>query len=176
LAGNVNLHCLLDSLNMKVFGHFEVLTMKKIISIILAFCMLILQTGCSTSSKLLSMKEAKTIKNKKYLVLHTPTKTYKLYNYNFTEKTLEGSLAVFSNNNKSKIHVYTNQIFDPKPSLDYDQFVTINEINIQSINYFKPKGEKMAIRTVASVVSFYLLASLLTSGSLTNLELGNGGE
>lgn len=175
-AGITNRHCLLDLLNMNVFRHLEVLTMKKIISILLAYCMLILPTGCSTSSKLLSMKEATTIKNKKYLVLHTPTKTYNLYNYNFTEKTLEGSLAVLSNNNKSRIHVYTNQIFDSKPSLDYNQFVTIYEINIQSINYFKPKGKKTAIITVASVVSFYLLASLLSSGSITNLQLGNAGE
>ena len=150
--------------------------MKKTISILLAYCILMLPTGCSTSSKLLSMKEASLVKNKEYLVLHIPTKTYNLYNYNFTEKTLEGRLSVFSKNNKARIHIYTNQIFDLNPSLDYNQFVSLNVINIQSINYFKPKGKKTAIITIASVVSFYLLASLLSSGSITNLELGNGGK
>lgn len=99
-----------------------------------------------------------------------------MYNYNFTEDRLEGSLVGFSKDNKARIHVYTNQIFDLKPTLDYNQFVTINKINIQSINYFQPKSKKMAIITIASVVSFYILASLLTDGPITNLELASEGK
>lgn len=175
MAGDSNQHCLLGSLNVKVFGLLEVLSMKKIISILLAYCILLLPTGCSTS-KLLSMKEASSIKKKKFLVIQTPVKTYNMYNYNFTEDRLEGSLVGFSKDNKARIHVYTNKIFDLKPTLDYNQFVTINEINIQSINYFQPKSKKTAIITIASVVSFYILASLLTDGPITNLELASGGK
>jgi len=158
-----------------VFGLLEVLSMKKIISILLAYCILLLPTGCSTS-KLLSMKEASLVKNKKYLVLHTPTKTYNLYNYNFSENSLDGSLAAFSKDKKARIHVYTNQIFDLKPTLEYDQFISLKDVNIQSINYSKPRGEKAFIITIASVVSFFILASVLTDGPITNLELSSGSK
>ena len=158
-----------------MFGFFDVATMKRIISILLAYCILILPTGCSTS-KLLSMEEASFVKNKKYLVLHTPTKTYTLYNYKFSENTLEGNLAAFSNNSKAKINVYTDQIFDLKPTVNNKQFISLNVINIQSIKYFKSKAAKMSFITIASVVSAYILASLVIDEPISSLALGNGGR
>lgn len=131
----------------------------------LALCILLFQTGCTTS-KLISMKEASSLKSKKFLVLHTPIKTYHLYNYRFTNNTLEGSLATFQKNYTARINVYTDVIINMKSSQDLNQFITIKEQNILSINYSKPKAEKMAIITIASVICFYLLVSLLYDGQI----------
>ena len=160
---------------MKVFGFFDVVIMKRIISILLASCILMLPTGCSTS-KLLSMEEASLVKNNKYLLLHTPTKTYNLYNYKFSENTLEGNLAAFSKNSKARINVYTDQIFDLKPTPNNKQFISLNVINIQSIKYFKSNTAKMSFITIASVVSAYILASLVIDEPISTLALGNGGR
>lgn len=86
--------------------------MKKIVSILLAFCLLVLQVGCAPAKTLSMDKAIKKNKGKYSLVIHTPDHKYNLYSYRFTEDALVGELARYSKPKWKALHVYTNATFD----------------------------------------------------------------
>lgn len=117
---------------------YKELIMKKLISIILVFGILnITFSGC-TSSKLLSVEETSQMQpDKKYLILHNQTKTYMLYNYEFTDTKLKGELTSFSKRSGNNINVYTPLNFELKADEKTSQFFEMDKLSINKIAYIK---------------------------------------
>ena len=71
--------------------------MKKLISLVIAFCILNLSLSCS-QPKILTVDNLK-YQNKisEYVILHTPDRKYILDQYSFREQSLVGSLKKFNN-------------------------------------------------------------------------------
>lgn len=81
--------------------------MKRIISLLIVFCLLNFSFGCS-STKVYTIKDLRrNIKSNSYLILHTPSTKYKLTNYKFEDEKLVGDLMKFKSKNGTYYHVYT---------------------------------------------------------------------
>jgi len=110
-------------------------TMKKLISLALSFCILIMQSGCTATTHL-TMDEASHAKSEKnFLVLHTPNKLYRLYDYKFTENTLEGTLKQYASKTKNDLHVYTSLNFELNSDPESSQFITVKKTDINNMGY-----------------------------------------
>jgi hypothetical protein len=91
-----------------------------------------------------------------HLVLHTPKTTYHLYDYRFTEETLEGSLKSLTDEKKVGLHVYTNLDFEIGLDKDSILQITIPKSNIETVKFHSLNIWKTA-----------LLAFLVSDGILT---------
>lgn len=114
--------------------------MKKLVSIMLAFCILILQVGCSPAKKLSMDKAIKKNKERYAVVIHTPDHKYNLYSYRFTEDALVGELARYSKPKWKAFHVYTNATFDLYSTNISSQPITLERSaigKITTINHFQ---------------------------------------
>lgn len=105
--------------------------MKKLISFLLAYCLLVMQFGCITTrswshEKALSMEQWN-----QSLVLHTKTRNYKLSNYMFTEDFLQGNLMKYSRPKEKTVHVYTN--LDLNGYTESGQLIFLERLNIERI-------------------------------------------
>lgn len=114
--------------------------MKKLVSVVLAFCMLILQVGCAPAKKLSMDKAIKKNKERYAVVIHTPDHKYNLYSYQFTENALLGELARYSRPKWKAFHVYTNATFDLYSTNISSQPITLERSaigKITTINHFQ---------------------------------------
>ncbi len=86
--------------------------MKKTVSILFIICIFSAYfVGCKTH-QILSVSEASEIKNaKNFLLLHTPSRTYKLYNYKFSDTMLSGDLMEKTKTKGYTINVHTKRDF-----------------------------------------------------------------
>jgi hypothetical protein len=140
--------------------------MKKLISILLSICILILAPGCQ-SAKLLSMEEASAMStDKKYIVLHTPKWTYKLYNYKFTDESIEGDLMKFTGKNTYAINVYTIFLLDFKLDNEESQFVKVPRSVIEKITYAKDSPEKTALAVLGGI-GVVILIGVIAAHNIT---------
>lgn len=150
---------------MIIFETKANIPMKKFVSILLAYCILILPTGCTTT-KYLSLEEASSVKtDKNYLVLHTPQKLYKLYDYKFTENALEGTLKQYSGKKNNKLQVYTPINFELKSDINSNQFITLERVNIEKITYSTPEADKTVWIIGAGVLTIIVI--LILTGGVT---------
>lgn len=125
--------------------------MKKLISILLSICVLIFAPGCQ-SAKLLSMDEASAMStDKKYIVLHTPKRVYKLVDYKLTDDSVEGNLMKFSGKNTYAINMYTIFILDYKLDNEESQYIKLPKSVIEKITYAKPSPEKTALAVLGGI-------------------------
>jgi len=137
--------------------------MKKLISILLTICILILAPGCQ-SAKLLSMDEASAMStDKKYIVLHTPKRTYKLYNYKFTDDSIEGDLMKFSGKNTYAINMYTIFILDFKLENKESQYIKLPKSVIEKITYAKDSPGKTALAVLGGIGVIVLIGVIIVN-------------
>jgi len=94
--------------------------------------------------------------SKKHLILHTPKSKYNLYDYKFTEETLEGFLKSLTDKKKFGLHVYTNLNFEIGLGKDSILQITIPKSNIETVRFHSLNIWKTA-----------LLAFLVSDGILT---------
>jgi len=150
--------------------------MKKFVSILLCYCILMLPTGCR-SSKLLTTDEAATMKEtQNYLVLHTPLRNYKIYNYKFTNDSIEGNLRVISPSKSKTINVYIKFNFDVNLKSNSSEFVRISKSDITKITYRKFSAEKTIIAAVGGLGILVILASIVANSMSFNIDLSGLGE
>lgn len=129
--------------------------MKKIV-VLLSLAILIFQFGCTTT-RYVSFQQASEPKYlRDHLILHTPKTTYLLYDYKFTEETLEGSLKSLTDQKKFGVHVYTNLDFELGLGKDSILQITIPKSNIETVKFHSLNIWKTA-----------LLAFLVSDGILT---------
>ncbi len=144
--------------------------MKKVVSILLCYCILMLPTGCR-SSKLLSKDEATTMgKGQKYLVLHTTKERFKIYNYKFTNDSIKGDLRKFSGNIKNTINVYTDFIFDIKLDNVSSQYIKLARSDIRKMTYVKFSAGN-TILAVLGGVGIIAIIAVIVANSMT-FDLG----
>jgi len=140
--------------------------MKKIVSILLVFCILSFSPGCQ-SAKLLSMDEASTMStDKKYIVLHTPKRVYKLVDYKFTNDSVEGNLMKFSGKNTYAINIYTIFILDYKLENEERQYIKLPKSVIEKITYAKDSPEK-TILAVLGGIGVIVLIGVIAVNNMT---------
>ncbi|BBE18970.1 hypothetical protein AQPE_3143 [Aquipluma nitroreducens] len=145
--------------------------MKKFISILLCYCILILPTGCHTS-KLLTADEAEAkTGTQNYLILHTPNRNYKIFNYKFTKDSIEGDLRILSPGKSKTINLYTEMNFDIKLSRDSSEFVRISKADITKITY-KEFSMQNTIIAVVGVLGVFAILSVIVANSMSfNIDL-----
>ena len=145
--------------------------MKKFISIFLCSCILMLPTGCR-SSKLLTSEEAETMKEaQNYLVLHTPNRNYKIFNYKFTKDSIEGDLRVISPSKSKTINLYTKMIFNIKLNRNTSEFMRLSKSDITKITY-KEFSAGNTIIAVVGVLGILVVAAAIVANSMSfNLDL-----
>jgi len=142
--------------------------MKKFLSVWLAFCILILQYGCTTQRTVPINEAQEKHKNKTTLLLHTPNSRYQLINYKFTAETLQGNLDEYSGNNLNILHVYTDQSFNYNPYEENLQAIIIPISKISEIKYGKFDG----IKTFLIVGG--LIAIIIVAGSTISFNVLSG--
>jgi len=109
--------------------------MKKVTSVLLSYCILIFQFGCTTT-RFLSMEQAKTVNSPpQTLILHTPTTLFELFDYTFTEHTLEGNLKSFSKSTKPKMDVFISTNFDLNSYSNSGKHIIIKRLDIEYVTY-----------------------------------------
>lgn len=135
--------------------------MKKVISILLAICILIIPSGCR-SNKDLTMQKASRKVHYNFLVLHTPENVYDLYNYKYKRGILVGQLRKSSYHKKKTIHVYTNQKLNIEPSLDSYQKVYIEKSDIALTSRRKLQERKIVQK--AGIISVIFITAFLFPG------------
>lgn len=145
--------------------------MKKFISILLCYCILMLPTGCR-SSKLLTSDEAETKKGtQNYLILHTPNRDYKIFNYKFAKDSIEGDLRIFSPGKSKTINLYTKMIFNIKLDRNSSEFVRISKSDITKITY-KEFSAGNTIIAVVGVLGILVVAAAIVANSMSfNIDL-----
>lgn len=142
--------------------------MKKIALFLSVLCILNASlVGCKTH-KMLSVNEASEIKNvKNSLYLHTPSKTFKLVNYKFSDTMLLGELMKNTKIKGYVIHVHTKQNFHLELDEHTGHYCEIPMSNIEKITYSKVSTGK----TVLFVAGVWLVTAL-TIGLTNNFGAG----
>ena len=145
--------------------------MKKFVSILLCYCILILPTGCHTS-KLLTADEAEAkTGTQNYLILHTPNRKYKIFNYKFTKDSIEGDLRIFSPGKSKTINLYTEMNFDIKLSRDSSEFVSISKSNISKITYMEFSSGNTILAVIGILGVLVGIAAIAVSNMSFNIDL-----
>ena len=140
--------------------------MNKAVSILLAYCILIIQFGCTTTRYMSFQQVSEPKYSRDHLVLHTPKTTYHLYDYKFTEETLQGTLKPVMNEKKVGVHVYTNLNFEIGLSQDSIVQITIPKSNIETVNFHSISIGKTALLVWICAAPIYSLIIVLVAGSL----------
>ena len=132
--------------------------MKKIATFFFAICILNASfVGCKTH-KMLSVNEASEMKYvNNSLLLHTPSKTYKLDNYKFSDTMLLGELMKKIKIKGYVIHVHTKQYFYLELDEHTGHYCEIPISNIEKITYSKVSTGK----TVMFVAGVWLVTVLI---------------
>ena len=150
--------------------------MKKFVSILLCYCILMLPTGCR-SSKLLTTDQAETVKGaQNYLVLHTPLRNYKIYNYKFTKDSIEGDLRIISTSKSKTINLYTELNFDIKLSSNSTEFVRLSKSDITKVMYTKFSAKNTTLAVIGGLGILAILAAIVANSMTFNLDLSGLGE
>lgn len=150
--------------------------MKKFISILLCYCILILPTGCHTS-KLLTADEAETkMGTQNYLILHTPNRNYKIFNYKFTKDSIEGDLRIISPGKSKTINLYTEMNFDIKLSRDSSKFVSISKSNISKITYMEFSSGNTILAVIGILGVLVGIAAIAANNMSFNIDLSGTGN
>ena len=145
--------------------------MKKFISILLCYCILILPTGCHTS-KLLTADEAETKRGtQNYLILHTPNRNYKIFNYKFTKDSIEGDLRIISPGKSKTINLYTEMNFDIKLSRDSSKFVNISKSNISKITYMEFSSGNTILAVIGILGVLVGIVAIAANNMSFNIDL-----
>ncbi|HAQ21607.1 MAG TPA: hypothetical protein DCR40_20615 [Prolixibacteraceae bacterium] len=133
--------------------------MKKLVSVWLAYCILIMQSGCTTK-RTLSMSEVSIHHTKKTsLVLHTPNSRYQLLDFKFTDDALVGNLEEYSGKNANILHVFTDLNFYYNPYQKIHQSINVPKSNIQKIKYSKFDGIKTFMLIGGLVATLIILGT-----------------
>jgi len=150
--------------------------MKKVISILLCYCILILPAGCR-SSRLLTTDEAETMKGaQNYLLIHTPTRTFKIYNYKFINDSIEGDLLINSPTNAHTISLYTNLNLDIKTNIRSSKFIRLSKSDITKITYSEFSIENTLLLTVGIFGILAILAVIVGNSMSFNIDVSGLGE
>lgn len=137
--------------------------MKKLVSVLLAFCMLVLQFGCAPAIRV-SMDRAQRMNSKKYsLVIHTPENKYNLYAYRFTEDVLLGELGRYSKPRKKAFHVYTNVNFDLYSTHNSSQPIALERSNIEKITFINHLQRNPLL--YAGIIGIIIIGMATSEGS-----------
>ncbi len=132
----------------------------------LCYCILALSSGCQTT-RLLSIDEASNMSaDKKYIILQTPQRTYKLVNYKFTDEYVEGDLMQFSGKNTNAINIYTALLLDVKLDVDEIKFIKLQKSAIQKIDYTKESSGKTVI-TIVCIMGVIIIGGVIASNNMT---------
>ena len=145
--------------------------MKKFISILLCYCILILPTGCN-STKLITADEAETKQGtQNYLILHTPNRNYTIFNYKFTKDSIEGDLRIISPGKSKTINLYTKMIFNIKLNRNSSEFVRLSKSDITKVTY-KEFSAGNTIIAVVGVLGILVVAAAIVANSMSfNIDL-----
>lgn len=141
--------------------------MKKAASILLVYCILVIQIGCTTTKYLSFQQTSEPKFSRDHLVLHTPKTTYYLYDYKFTEETLEGSLKSLADKKKFGVHVYTNLNFELGLGQDSILQVTIPKSNIETVKFHSLSIGKTALLALIvgdGILALYVGAMVMIYG------------
>lgn len=150
--------------------------MKKFISILLCYCILILPTGCHTS-KFLTADEAETkMGAQNYLILHTPNRNYKIFNYKFTKDSIEGDLRIISPGKSKTINLYTEMNFDIKLSRDSSRFVSISKSSISKITYMEFSSGNTILAVIGILGVLVGIAAIAANNMSFNIDLSGTGN
>lgn len=150
--------------------------MKKFISILMCYCILILPTGCHTS-KLLTADEAETkAETQNYLILHTPNRNYKLFNYRFIKDSIEGDLRIISPGKSKTINLYTEMNFDIKLSRDSSRFVSISKSSISKITYMEFSSGNTILAVIGILGVLVGIAAIAANNMSFNIDLSGTGN
>lgn len=146
--------------------------MKKIISILLCYCILMLPSGCR-SSKPLTADDAATMKRiRNFLVLHTPTRTYKMYDYKFTTDSIEGNLRIYPPGQMTNtINIYTEMNFELKLDRNSSKYTRLSKNDITKITYKKFSLENTILLTLGVFGSIAILAVIVANSMSFDINL-----
>lgn len=123
--------------------------MKKFIAMLLSVCMLVVQPGCYSSKTLVVDHPSEKMTRKNYLILHTPTKIYKLHNYRFKGDILTGQLGKYSKPDGRTLHVYTQKEFFRELTQQSRPTITIKQWDIEKMTAQRhPKRSTLLITIV----------------------------
>lgn len=130
---------------------------------LLCYCILMLPTGCR-SSKLLTAEEAATMeRTKDFLVLHTPTRDYKIYNYKFTNDSIIGDLRIHSPGEMNIINIYTEMIFNMKLDRNSSKYFRLSKSDIKKITYKKFCLETTILTSLGGIGIVAIIAAIITN-------------
>ncbi len=150
--------------------------MKKFVSILLCYCILMLPTGCR-SSKLLTTDQAETMKGtQNYLVLHTPLRNYKIYNYKFTKDSIEGDLRIISPSKSKTINLYTELNFEIRLNSNSTEFVRLSKSDITKVTYKKFSTKKTILVVIGGLGILAILAAIVANSMTFDIDLSGLGE
>jgi hypothetical protein len=150
--------------------------MKKFISILLCYCILMLPIGCN-STKLITSDEAETKKGtQNYLILHTPERNYKIFNYKFTKDSIEGDLRIFSAGKSKTINLYTEMNFNINLSRNSSEFVSISKSDISKITYMEFSSGNTILGIVGVLGVLVVIAAIAASNMSFNIDLSGLNE
>lgn len=150
--------------------------MKKFVSILLCYCILMLPTGCR-SSKLLTTDQAETMKGtQNYLVLHTPLRNYKIYNYKFTKDSIEGDLRIISPSKSKTINLYTELNFEIRLNSNSTEFVRLSKSDITKVTYKKFSIKKTILVVIGGLGILAILAAIVANSMTFDIDLSGLGE
>lgn len=130
--------------------------MKKILSFLLSFCILVAQFGCSTFKTIPQQEASITATQKHYLILHAPGNRYQLSHYRFTDAGLEGHLEPFEGGNLNTFHVFTDMRFS-HPGSSVKVPVVIPNSHIQKVKY----ARHSTLKTILFVGGFIALVTFV---------------
>ena len=132
--------------------------MKKTASILFIVCILNTSLISCKTHKILSVNVASGIKNaKNSLLLHTPSKTFKLYNYKFSDTMLVGELMEKTKIKDYVIHVHTKQNLQFEFDGNTIHYCELSISNIEKITY----SEVSAGKTILFVAGIWILTAVI---------------
>jgi hypothetical protein len=132
--------------------------MKKTASVLVVFCILNASFVSCRTHKMLSVNEASEIKNaKNSLLLHTPSETFKLYNYKFSDTMLVGDLMEKTKIKGYVIHVHTKQNFHLEFDGNTVHYCELSISNIEKITYSRVSTGK----TILFVGGIWLVTAVI---------------
>jgi len=141
--------------------------MKKTVSILFVICILNASFVSCKTHKMLSVNETSEVKNaKNSLFLHTPSKTFKLYNYKFSDTMLVGDLMEKTKIKGYVIHVHTKQNFQLEFDRNTVYYFELSLSNIEKITYSRVSTGK----TILLVAGIWFVTALILV--LTGVEIG----
>lgn len=146
--------------------------MRRIISLLIVFCLLNFSFGCS-SPKVFTVNDIKSQSNSdSYLIVHTPTIRYKLTNYTFTKGDLVGDLMKFKSKNGTYYHIYTEANFWGKLNKNASLNIQLPIDNIYNIKQRNTNSLRTGL--IISGVVLVIFGGIVAI-SVQNMDINMGG-